>query len=131
MKTIQPEQLSNFLERYREVVMIDVRFAYERDEVGYLAKSHHIPWYTPEWEINADFVNEVAKIASKQGIIIMICRSGHRSCDAGELLEQHGYRQVYNLQSGFVGLADLPSRLQRNSMPYLLIPSAHSVALAS
>lgn len=130
MKTILPEQLSSFLDRHREAVIIDVRFAYERGEVGYLAKSHHIPWYTPEWEINADFVSEVAKIVSKQGVIMMICRSGHRACDAGELLEQHGYRQVYNLQSGFAGLSDLPPRLQHNSIPCLLMPPAQSAALA-
>ena len=130
MKTIQAAQLGSFLDRYPEVIVIDVRFAYERDEVGYLAQSQHIPWYTPEWEINADFVSEVAKLVAQQGVILMVCRSGHRSCDAGEFLEQHGYQQVYNLHSGFVGLADLPMRGLRNSMPFHLIEPIHAAALA-
>ncbi len=128
MKTIHADQLSGFFDRYPEVIVIDVRFAYEREEVGYLAQSHPIPWYTPEWEINTSFVSEVAKRVSKQGVILMICRSGHRSCDAGELLEQHGYQQVYNLHSGFVGLADLPMHSLRNGMPFHLIEPVRNAA---
>jgi rhodanese-related sulfurtransferase len=36
----------------------------------------------------------------------LICRSGHRSVDAGLALEQAGFKEVYNVLEGFEGPLD-------------------------
>jgi len=46
--------------------------------------------------------------------IVLICRSGNRSTEAGEELERHGFKRVYNVQSGFEG--PLNAQHQRNSV---------------
>jgi rhodanese-related sulfurtransferase len=35
--------------------------------------------------------------------IVLICRSGNRSQEAGAALEQHGFSRVYNVLNGFEG----------------------------
>ncbi len=38
--------------------------------------------------------------------IVLICRSGHRSVDAGLALEKAGFSEVYNVLDGFEGPLD-------------------------
>jgi rhodanese-related sulfurtransferase len=46
--------------------------------------------------------------------IILICRSGNRSQEAGEELERHGFKRVYNVTHGFEG--PLNAAHQRNTI---------------
>lgn len=105
MKEISAHALSDFLDEHPDTLIIDVRFDYEREEVGYLDDSLHVPWFTPDWEINPDFINKIKMISSRGCRMVMVCRSGHRSGDACQLLEEHGYREVYNLKGGHIALA--------------------------
>jgi len=38
--------------------------------------------------------------------VVLICRSGHRSVDAGLALEKAGFTDVYNVLQGFEGPLD-------------------------
>ena len=38
--------------------------------------------------------------------VVLICRSGHRSLDAGDALEKAGFSDVYNVLDGFEGPLD-------------------------
>ena len=61
-----------------------------------------IPWNDgPDWEVNPHFVGHVKKAASVDRPLVLICRSGNRSLDAGAALEKAGFTQVYNILHGF------------------------------
>ena len=52
--------------------------------VGHPVGAHHVAWNDgPDWEINPHFVGQVKKVASMNRPVVLICRSGHRSIDAG------------------------------------------------
>ena len=66
-----------------------------------------VPWNDgPNWEVNPNFVAHVKKAASVDRPIVLICRSGNRSLDAGRALEESGFTQVYNVLHGFEGELD-------------------------
>jgi rhodanese-related sulfurtransferase len=55
----------------------------------------------------------VRKASSVNRPVVLICRSGRRSADAGEALEKAGLKDVYNVAHGFEG--DLDDTHHRNS----------------
>ena len=66
-----------------------------------------IPWYEGEnWDLNPRFLGEVRIAASHNRPVVLICRSGNRSKEAGEFLEQNGFTDVYNVLYGFEGELD-------------------------
>ena len=50
----------------------------------------------------------------KTRTVVLICRSGKRSGDAGLVLEQAGFTDVVNVVHGFEG--DLDDRFQRSTL---------------
>ena len=75
--------------------------------VGHPVGAHHVAWNDgPDWDINPHFVGQVKKVASMNRPIVLICRSGHRSLDAGVALEKAGFSDVYNVLDGFEGPLD-------------------------
>ena len=69
----------------------------------------HVAWQDGEdWELNPHFVGEIKRLAghSVQRPVVLICRSGNRSVDAGEALEAAGFQKVYNVLHGFEGDLD-------------------------
>ena len=60
----------------------------------------------PTGTINPHFVGQVKKIASVDRPVVLICRSGQRSVDAGIALEQAGFSEVINVLEGFEGPLD-------------------------
>lgn len=131
MKAISAEQLNAFLERDPATLVLDVRFAHEREEVGYLVNSRHVSWYGDDWEVNPRFLTDVAQISAPQRPMVILCRSGHRSAEACALLESHGYTQVFNLECGFNGLTlspvpSLGTRLAR----WLALPQSFAAVAA-
>jgi len=96
--------------------MIDVRSDMEFLFVGHHVGAIHIPWIDyPAWRLNPDFVTEVRKLVlggvcyekHKSGVpILLICRSGKRSLEAGNLLVKEGFCDVYNVAEGFEGELD-------------------------
>jgi rhodanese-related sulfurtransferase len=82
--------------------------------VGHPEGAIWVPWQDgPDWEVNPDFLGHVRKAASMNRPVVLICRSGRRSVDAGHYLEAHGFPEVYNVLHGFEG--DLDERHHRGS----------------
>ncbi len=124
MLNINPHQLSTLIAKRLNALIIDVRFGSEREESGLIFNSCHVPLYTPDWDTNPEFIKEVSAIANKKSPIIVICRNGNRSCDACDILEANGYKEVYNLQQGYNGLISLISpNNQGEPFSFLEVPS--------
>ena len=97
-------------------VIVDIRSTMEYLFVGHPAGAIHVPWIDePEWTINPHFVTDVRKIllggATSHGDIsgapvILICRSGKRSIDAGKALLNAGFSEVFFVDEGFEGELD-------------------------
>ncbi|MBF0340124.1 MAG: rhodanese-like domain-containing protein [Magnetococcales bacterium] len=91
-----------------ETLFIDIRSEVEHFFVGSPRGVINIPWQdAPDFELNPDFVQDVARAAkSRERTIVLICRSGHRSIDAGNRLLQEGFQSIYHVLEGFEGDRD-------------------------
>lgn len=114
VKSISPVQAWEICQQEPRVLLIDVRSSMEFLFVGHPQGAIHIPWIDePDWIINENFITEVRKLAlgglneSADDVpIILICRSGNRSDEAGKVLVESGMRTVYNIDEGFEGKLD-------------------------
>lgn len=102
------------LQENARAVLIDVRSTMEYLMIGHPVGAVHISWMDePDWVVNPHFVAEVRKLMLG-GIschddcapILLICRSGNRSLDAGEALIEAGFSRVFNVKGGFEGPLD-------------------------
>ncbi len=95
-------------------LLIDVRSSMEYLFVGHPQGSLHVPWIDePDWVVNEHFVVDIRKLAlgglhetSGDVPIILICRSGVRSAEAGKVLIESGMKNVYHIDEGFEGKLD-------------------------
>jgi len=116
VKTISPTDAWQFLQDNPRAVLVDVRSDMEYLFVGHPAGAIHIPWIDyPDWKLNPNFVTEVRKLVlggicqggSNAGSpVLLICRSGKRSLEAGNLLIKEGFCEIYNISDGFEGELD-------------------------
>jgi rhodanese-related sulfurtransferase len=107
MQHLTPKEAAAFLQAHPEAVFIDCRSEWEYLFVGHPIGALLIPWYEGEnWDLNPRFLTEVKAAASHNRPVVLICRSGNRSREAGEFLEKHGFGQVYNVSYGFEGELD-------------------------
>ena len=114
MKHFEPRQAHEFLKKNSNAIFVDCRSEMEYLFVGHPTGAILVPWNDgPNWEVNPDFVAHVKKAASVDRPIILICRSGNRSLDAGRTLEEAGFTQVWNVLHGFEG--DLDETHHRNA----------------
>lgn len=116
MKHLTPLQAHAFLQAHPEAVLIDCRTEMEFFYVGHPAGAVHVAWHEPpDWEPNPAFAQEVLReTGSKDQPVLLICRSGKRTLDAGAVLEAAGFADVTNVLSGFEG--DLNEHFQRNKI---------------
>ena len=106
-EALEPKEAARFLTKTPNAVFIDCRSEMEYLFVGHPVGAHHVPWNDgPDWEVNPHFVGQVKKVASVNRPIVLICRSGNRSLDAGDALEKAGFTDVYNVLHGFEGPLD-------------------------
>lgn len=114
--TINARQAWDLIQDNPRAILIDVRSNMEFLFVGHPKGAIHVPWIDePDWVVNPHFVTEVRKVLLG-GIcchddgecppIVLICRSGKRSQEAGELLIKEGLSHVYNVIEGFEGELD-------------------------
>ncbi len=101
---ISAEEFVDLVRRYPDAVVVDVRFDYEREENGSLPGARQIPIYMPDWEPNPDFVGQVSQVARAGQPLVFVCRSGHRSCEACDLVNLPQVQGVYSLREGMAGL---------------------------
>jgi rhodanese-related sulfurtransferase len=117
MEHLDPRQAAEFLKATSDALFIDVRSEMEYLFVGHPVGALHVAWNDgPDWDVNPHFVGQVKKLAGTDHAkrpIVLICRSGNRSQEAGEALERAGFSRVYNVAHGFEGPLD--ERHQRNT----------------
>jgi rhodanese-related sulfurtransferase len=116
VKTINPQQAFELLRDEPRAVLIDVRSNMEFLFIGHPIGAINVAWIDePDWKINPHFAAEVRKVLlggiachEDEGCapVVLICRSGKRSLDAGELLVKEGFKEVYNVAEGFEGELD-------------------------
>ncbi|MBL4712307.1 MAG: rhodanese-like domain-containing protein [Gammaproteobacteria bacterium] len=114
LKTISATEAWDICQKEPRALLIDVRSSMEYLFVGHPQGAVHIPWIDePDWVINKNFVTEIRKLAlggllesSDDVPIILICRSGNRSDDAGKALIDAGIQTVYHIDEGFEGELD-------------------------
>jgi rhodanese-related sulfurtransferase len=114
LKHLTPTEAHAFLREDRHAVLIDVRSTAEVLFVGHPIGAIHVPWMDePDWTINPDFVRRVREVVlggiqngENATPVLLICRSGKRSLDAGRALLTAGFTDVYNVLEGFEGDLD-------------------------
>lgn len=107
MKHLEPKAAYDFLKQHADAVLIDCRSEMEFLFVGHPVGAIHVAWNDgPDWAINPHFVGQVKKVASQNRPVVLLCRSGNRSLDAGRALEAAGFSAVYNVLHGFEGELD-------------------------
>ena len=110
MKHLTPREAFDFLHNTPQALLVDCRSEMEYLFVGHPAGALHVAWNDgPDWEVNPHFVGQVKKVAGTNHAhrpIVLICRSGNRSIEAGEALEQAGFSNVHNVLHGFEGELD-------------------------
>lgn len=117
MEHLLPRQAWEFLQRTPEALFIDCRSDAEFFFVGHAVGSMHVPLYDgADWEPNPHFVADVRRLAgeARDRPLVIICRSGRRSVEAGEALEAAGFGRIYNVLHGFEG--DLNPERQRGKL---------------
>ncbi|VAW52994.1 Rhodanese-related sulfurtransferase [hydrothermal vent metagenome] len=114
LKTVTAVSALEICRQDPRTLLIDVRSSMEFLFVGHPTGAIHIPWIDePEWVINKNFVTEIRKLAlgglkedADDVSIILICRSGNRSEEAGKLLVESGIKNVCHIDEGFEGKLD-------------------------
>lgn len=119
--SISPKEAWELLQKNPKAVLIDVRSELEYLFVGHPKGAIHISWIeAPEWKVNPHFIAEVRKVvlggiisdhddndnAIDSAPVLLICRSGARSLEAGKALRKEGFADVYNVLEGFEGPLD-------------------------
>lgn len=95
VETIPPQEFQQRLKADSTALLLDVRRPAEFAE-GHLKGATLINWLDRE-----SFEKEATKL-DKQKTIYVYCRSGRRSSEAADYLEQQGYK-VVNMQGGYLG----------------------------
>jgi rhodanese-related sulfurtransferase len=117
MEHLEPKQAYSFLRENPDAIFIDCRSEMEYMFVGHPVGAMMVPWYDgPDWDLNPHFVGQVKKIAGQnfgERPVVLICRSGNRTLEAGDALERAGFRHVINVLYGFEGPLD--ERHHRNT----------------
>ncbi len=116
LRHLSPQQAYQLLEENPRGVLIDIRSNMEYLFVGHPKGAIHIPWIDePDWVVNPNFVRQIRELMlggiicdddSGCAPLVLICRSGKRSIEAGNALIEAGFKDVYNVLEGFEGELD-------------------------
>lgn len=109
MENLAPPAAHDFLRTHPEAVLVDCRTEIEHMYVGHPVGAEHVAWQeAPDWAVDPDFAAKVARLlrGDLTRPVLLLCRSGHRSLQAGEALEKAGFKRVINILEGFEGPLD-------------------------
>ena len=92
MKHLVPREAFEFLHNTPQALLVDCRSEMEFLFVGHPAGALHVAWNDgPDWDVNPHFVGQVKKVAGTNHAhrpIVLLCRGGNRSIEAGAALVQ-------------------------------------------
>lgn len=117
VEELTPQKAWQLLQDEPRALLVDVRSHMEFLFIGHPVGAINVPWIDePDWNINPDFARELRQLmlgglphmdSGSQAVpVVLICRSGRRSREAGELLLREGFDLVYNVSEGFEGELD-------------------------
>lgn len=116
VQALTPQEACDLAQQDPRAVIIDVRSNMEFLFIGHPIGAINIAWIDePEWKINENFSADVRKVllggvshidVVASAPVILICRSGKRSLEAGEQLLKEGFEVIYNVTDGFEGELD-------------------------
>ena len=116
LQEISPTDAYEMMKADVSCLLIDIRSSMEFLFVGHPVGAVHVAWIDePDWIINPHFVTEVRQLILGGAVceedkgcapIILICRSGKRSKEAGEQLIQADLQNIYHIDEGFEGELD-------------------------
>lgn len=95
---ISPQEVREAVYDSNSHQLIDVRTIEEFDE-GHLKKAQNI------CVTDSDFKENVAKLDKSQPVYVY-CRSGKRSAKAAEILKDMGFKEIYDMEGGFLKWED-------------------------
>ena len=115
LNSLTPQEAKEILNVDSRAVLVDIRSNMEFLFVGHPVGAIHIPWIDePDWEVNPNFAKEI-RMLLLGGVcehdahcppVILICRSGKRSKEAGDLLLNAGMKNICHIDEGFEGNLD-------------------------
>jgi rhodanese-related sulfurtransferase len=121
---LDPKQAWNLMQEDPRAVLVDIRSTMEYLFVGHPRGAIHVAWIDePDWTVNPHFVTDVRKVMLGGAVcdkldgcapVILICRSGKRSKEAGAALLDAGFVTVYHVDEGFEG--DLDDNHRRSTV---------------
>jgi len=113
---LSPQQTMKMLEDDPRAILVDIRSSMEFLFVGHPKGAVHVAWIDePDWIENPHFVTDIRKLLLGGAIctiddgcapVILICRSGKRSLEAGKALLEGGFLRVFHVDEGFEGDLD-------------------------
>ncbi len=123
VKGLGPREAWEMVQRDPRALLVDIRSNMEFLFVGHPIGALHVPWIDePDWDINPHFVTDIRKLIlgglshdddQRSAPVILICRSGKRSLEAGKALLASGFHEIYHVEEGFEG--DLDEHHHRSS----------------
>jgi len=123
-RPLTPQESHTLLAQDPRAVLIDIRSTMEFLFVGHPKGAVHVAWIDePNWDVNPHFAIDVRKVmlggvvcSLEDGCapVILICRSGKRSLEAGRTLITAGMRNIFHVDEGFEG--DLDEHHHRSSV---------------
>jgi len=88
----------------QHIPIVDIRLPMEWQSTGTIPNALRITFFTREG-INQNFLKELKKYnIDANSKFAIICRTGHRSTKATEILKANGYKNVINLEGGMFNL---------------------------
>ena len=117
MKNLLPREAWDQMQKRPDTLFVDVRMEIESLYVGRPPGVENIPWYEypdlmPDPERFATAVEREA--GSRERPVLLICRSGKRTLDAGRALVAAGFADVAHVVHGFEG--DLDEQFKRSTL---------------
>lgn len=113
---LSPEQAHRLLQDDPQALLVDIRSTMEFLFVGHPSGAVHVPWIDePDWTVNPQFLTEIRKRLLGGAVctpedacapVVLICRSGKRSLEAGKALLEAGLANVFHVDEGFEGELD-------------------------
>lgn len=108
---VTPAEAYTLIQQDSGVKLVDVRTNAERDWVGRVdvpdAQHVAVQWNLyPGGTPNPDFLEQLRRLASRDDVLLFLCRSGVRSRHAAKLASENGYHACFDILEGFEGDKD-------------------------